>query len=307
MGNFNSPMKSMTWEEDYTDLNAGTIVSTTWYEGTSYAGVGRLMAVGVFFDTTLDTGEIRVTTDGNAHILLKTNMTSLLSMFNGVVTTNHLQFPFSLEFQTSLVVEGRRDGDTNDIELFSAYGILSKEFKREIIPAGQPVPDQAGNPRPKTYPFDIMLVWFEGSSGISNKVEFPKPEKLDLSAGKLWKPAGFGLTVNGPRYTFEQSAETKTISQNINGKKYAIDVISGEVQTDSVPYLIDNDDFWERFTDDEQEALVSHTNPKAQAFLYQIRIRPRINLRWTKLITAVSAIESGGIIAAGRAAEILAV
>jgi len=65
--------------------------------------------------------------------------------------------------------------------------------------------------------------------------------------------------------------------------------------------------FWDRFTDDEKENLLDAANKKIKAFLYELRIRPAFRLNSTKVITAINALESAGIIGVGRADEILAI
>jgi len=305
-GTFNSPMQSMTWEED---VKVQTPVDGTWYEITNYSGVGRLMQVGAYAAVTA-TAELRITTDGNAHILPKTTwitatgaVGAVEQMFRGGAAA-YTGFNFNLEFTTTLVIEIRRDGDTNDLVGWASYGILSKEFKREIIPAGQPIPDRNGTPRPKTYPFDLMLIWFQGSHGISNKIQFPCAADIDFGQGKLLVPS-FDLTVGNGRYKYAQSAESKTIQRIIDGKEYAIDIVKGVVAASTVPFLITNEDFWDRFLESEQDDLVDSANKKVKRFLYELRMTPKINLKNAKLIGAITLAESAGILTPGRAAQIL--
>ena len=53
MGVFNPEIRSMTWEEDYLNANAGSPIDGTWYKVADYAGQGILMAVGIYGATAL--------------------------------------------------------------------------------------------------------------------------------------------------------------------------------------------------------------------------------------------------------------
>ena len=68
---------------------------------------------------------------------------------------------------------------------------------------------------------------------------------------------------------------------------------------------ISNIDFWHRFTQAEQETLVNSSNSKVKAFLYELRLRPLLNLTNQRLITAINALESADLVGVRRAAEIL--
>lgn len=69
---------------------------------------------------------------------------------------------------------------------------------------------------------------------------------------------------------------------------------------------ISNIDLWDRFLEAEQVNLVNHTNSKAKKFLFELRLRSQLDLINSKLISAINALESAGIIGAGRAEEVLA-
>lgn len=60
---------------------------------------------------------------------------------------------------------------------------------------------------------------------------------------------------------------------------------------------------WDAFTEAEQESLVNHANAKVKRFLYELRLRDTLNL--TKVGLVLAALEAAGILAAGRAAEII--
>lgn len=314
MATWNSRMESMTWEEDYQDLNSGTIVDGTWYECTNYSGIGRLDIIAAWFDTTTNTGEIRMTLDSNAHIITKVPLANVITKrFGSGDGASTVVWPLALEFQATLVIEGRRDGDTNDIEMWASYGILSEEFLREVIPANNVVLDRNGNPRKnldgsyKTYPYDVMLVWFRGSHGVSNKVEHPKPHVVDMSEKKLYTTA-FDTNLANPRYakTLDQTPNvTKRVM--VDGEMVQVRFQNGVAVAGDVPVFIRQDALWDRFTAAEQETLVNHNNAKVKTLLYELRIRQKVNLLHPQLFTALNGLETAGILGAGRAAEILTV
>ena len=296
----------MTWEEDYLNANAGSPVDGTWYEVTNYSGQGILMGVGQSNDTT-QTGELRITADSNAHTIVKASLEIVRDMFTGT-NNDDGHIPMCLEFNATLVVEIRRDGDTNALRGWAHYGILSEEYKREIIPAGDPLPM-----RDYTYPYDVMVIHFcekvvdgQPNGHLSSKIQFPQSEIINVGAGQVQEVA-FNTTVKGPRYDYAQSNFTGTKQITVEDEVFDLPITNGIITPDSIPFMITNKAFWGRFTSAEQETLVAHTNKKVKALLYEIRMRPKINLRWSKLITAINAMENAGIIGAGRAAEILAV
>jgi hypothetical protein len=142
----------------------------------------------------------------------------------------------ALDFEASLKVEGRRDGDENIFYIQTTYGIYSEEFKRELITAGAALPD-----RSYTYPFDVMLIWFKGSHGVSNKVQFLPPPNVDITYDKdgtptgKYKEAAYDLTVNGPRAVWEQKNVTKTVPLIIDGVKYDAAIENGILIADGLP------------------------------------------------------------------------
>jgi len=69
--------------------------------------------------------------------------------------------------------------------------------------------------------------------------------------------------------------------------------------------VISNIDFWERFTEDEREILVTHTNAKIKRFLFELRLRDSFDLSDQKNIDIINALESATIIGVGRADVIL--
>ena len=77
------------------------------------------------------------------------------------------------------------------------------------------------------------------------------------------------------------------------------------VEPPVAPRYVTNEMFWDRFTNAEKEDLVDHSNRKVRLFLYELRIRSRINLDNAALATILTAMENAGILSAGRAAEIL--
>lgn len=227
---------STTWEEDF--LNQAVTVSQTWYTVTSYSGMGILCGAAATFTTTPETGEARITIDGTAHDLTK-NTAYLVTGYGGASSPSIGQ---GLQFQTSLLFAIRKDGDTNAALGWCEYGFLSEEFKREIIPAGEPIPDRDGNPRPDTYPFDVMLVWFIGPYGISNKVEFPRGPTLEITYLPDGTPAGvvkkgqFNLEVKGPRRIMvPDTSDSEHIIKLHDEKEYIVSCKNGILDASLLP------------------------------------------------------------------------
>lgn len=72
--------------------------------------------------------------------------------------------------------------------------------------------------------------------------------------------------------------------------------------------VIPVNEFWDRFTDDEKEAVANSTNTKLVKYRFDIfSIRKTVNLADPKTITAINLLESFGFIGAGRAGIILTV
>lgn len=68
--------------------------------------------------------------------------------------------------------------------------------------------------------------------------------------------------------------------------------------------IIDRAEFWDRFTDIEQETIADSTNSKAKKFLVDLRMRDLVDLTSTRLQDTLTQMESAGVIGPGRAAEI---
>lgn len=69
--------------------------------------------------------------------------------------------------------------------------------------------------------------------------------------------------------------------------------------------IISNTDLWDRFLVAEQESLVDSASKQIKRFLYELRIKTVVDLSAEKLVIAINALESAGIIGAGRATKIL--
>lgn len=70
--------------------------------------------------------------------------------------------------------------------------------------------------------------------------------------------------------------------------------------------IITNLELWNRFTEAEKETLVGSTTAKVKKFLYELRMIGSVDLTDNRIITAINALETAGMIGAGRAEEILA-
>ena len=72
--------------------------------------------------------------------------------------------------------------------------------------------------------------------------------------------------------------------------------------------VLEVNEFWDRFTQAEKEAIVASTNPKIKTYQYDVfNTRRTINLEDAKTIGAINFLEANGFIAAGRAIEILVI
>ena len=76
-------------------------------------------------------------------------------------------------------------------------------------------------------------------------------------------------------------------------------------QEAQMPAWIANEDLYDRFTDGEKMSLFNSVDSKVQRFLYELRIRPKINLRDQKTIRAMDILVLLGIITEERKNEIL--
>ena len=290
-------MFSMTWEEDY--LASFVPVNGTWYDITNYSGSGRL--IGIYLKTPAsDTdAEVRITTDGNSHVLLKN---TYYPAWTTGFSTNGSAIGNGVEFDTSLVVSIRRDGSTNALIGFCQYAILSEEFKREIIPAGKFIPTKDDGVRHKVYPFDVMVVWFKGKHGISNKIQFPKND--EIIDNKLMKYS-FNLSLNENRYIAVQSTESKIVKQILNDEVYNIEVENGIVDVSKIPRFINGNKLWKRFTDDEQDLFVESNNKKIKKFLYELTMTEPFDLNSNKMNKLLQEAENENILASERISEIV--
>lgn len=108
------------------DTLSQTPVDGTWYTITDYtSGQGELHFIAVQ-SNTLNTQELRITIDGDtAHTVDKAAFAILryACQLDGAGTSNlGISIPWKLPFLTSLKVEVRKDGDTNDINAGVFYG-----------------------------------------------------------------------------------------------------------------------------------------------------------------------------------------
>ena len=101
--------------------------------------------------------------------------------------------------------------------------------------------------------------------------------------------------------------------EEIEGKKYIVErredgsIICQSLYVEPDRSIISGVNLWDRFQELEQEDLVDSANKKIKKFLYELRIRPTFDLKDSKLINAINALETASIIGVGRAAEILTI
>ena len=76
-------------------------------------------------------------------------------------------------------------------------------------------------------------------------------------------------------------------------------------QESQMPVWVANEELYDRFTDNEKMSLFNSADSKVQRFLYELRIRPRIDLRNQKTIRAMDVLVVLNIITEERKNEIL--
>lgn len=69
--------------------------------------------------------------------------------------------------------------------------------------------------------------------------------------------------------------------------------------------IIDKSAFLDLFTEDELEAIVSSANIKVKVFIKKLEMAPKVDLKSSRMITALNGMEALSMISSGRAAEIL--
>jgi len=273
-GTFNSPLQSMTLEEDGI-YQAAAVVGTD-YEVANYSGAGVLNILGWYSAAASSKDfEITITTDGNAKSVSFDSVSQHAKPFRVIDENTSALHGLGLEFTETLVVEiANQDAGAQNIGGSAWYMILSEEFKREIIAAGQPVPDRAGNPRInpdgsiKTYAQDIMLVWFchkvvdgKPTGAISNKVQHPKHKRMEISyaadgtaIGEMSKYT-FDTTVKGDRYS--RSVDTSDNGVHIltlkDKKEYKVKATNGLLENSKLPKLKKPDPIDATLTTDNSE------------------------------------------------------
>ena len=151
------------------------------------------------------------------------------------------------------------------------------------------------------FPFDVMVVWFKGNHGISNKIHFPQPEQI--KDGILMK-SSFNEKLNDKRYNYTKVKESKIIKKLIGSKEYDIEVENGIVNISTIPVIISGDELWERFTEDEQDLLVMSNNPKVKRFLYELTRSAPFDLNSSKINTLFDHIKTEKILNTKRTKEI---
>lgn len=270
------------------------------------SGAGRLSTIGWYQGDSQTEVGVGINIDGGGEDIAELDDTNILCAHSyGVqyaVVLSGVAY-FNLEFQSSLVVKCyNRDGaGAKAVGGSSWYGILSEEVERLVIPAGSPLPH-----RDYVESEDVLCIMIRGGDGrIGSRLVYPIGEKINIDAGEV-QESQFLTELKGPVRQFVKKAVTGSRQIIIDGTYYDISVNDGVIELESIPYLITNVALWDRFTADEQEALIGHTNPKVMVFMHELKVRNKINLRWAKLITAINTMETAGLIGQGRAAEILA-
>ncbi|HUU39754.1 MAG TPA: hypothetical protein VMW42_02310 [Desulfatiglandales bacterium] len=230
MWGLGNPIRSSSWEEDGLSQAAAAANRATLYTLTDYSGKGILIGLGYYNAISHSKGYIVITSDGNAHAWDADSVDlKCAEMFQGI-SAKYIRLQKFIEFKTSLMIQIANDEPTaQDIVGGSHYSIFSKEIRREIIPAGGALPG-----RDYTYDFDVMLVWFQGSYGISNKVQFLPASQMNIShdqegyaVGQL-KQFRYNTEIGAPeRYILEDLKEDREEIVELDGQVYKIPLIQG--------------------------------------------------------------------------------
>lgn len=69
--------------------------------------------------------------------------------------------------------------------------------------------------------------------------------------------------------------------------------------------IVTNKEFWARFIETEKENLVASTDKRVKRLLFELQMTDNFNLNDAKVKTAINGLETLGLIAVGRAVEIL--
>lgn len=104
-----------------------------------------------------------------------------------------------------------------------------------------------------------------------------------------------------PGFTIDPADELVTVDGTITG----FDVVVLPT-TPVAPLIISKNDFMDRFTNTELATMLTSANPVVLIVLKRFDATTEIDLHSARVIAAAGALEQLGIIAAGRAAQILA-
>ena len=87
------------------------------------------------------------------------------------------------------------------------------------------------------------------------------------------------------------------------------DVETGNYSAPPIAYInpITSKDFFLRLTNTERENFISSIDPKIKQFAYWLSLSGDVNLTDSKIIGSVNYLETAGVIAIGRSAEILVI
>jgi len=300
MGQFNSPMQSMTpiYDDAYqAALGNGVAITVVNYS----SGAGRLFYMswgGANSDWEKNPG---VNVDGGGE--------DVADLDGAAADLIDSPINFSLEFTSSLVLKLYNDqGGASNTGAVAFYGILSDELERFIVPAGASLPD-----RDYTEPTDVLCIMIDsGKSNPASRLVYPINQKIDTQAEET-QDSEFLTDINGPTRQYMKNTFTGIEQIIIDGVYYDLTVNNGVIELASIPNLITKEAFLDRFTSGEQEEIIFQSREHATAavrkglqdLIFQIQTRNKINLRWSRLITKVNQLETFGLIDPGRAGEIL--
>lgn len=182
--------RSMKVEQDAVYQTSAPAAHATLYTVTDCTGAGILSVVAEYNSGGAANNYVTIAIDGGTTEVMnanaETNLTTLISL--GVVNSGW--WHFAAEFNASLLVKMANNHGATAYNLtgLCLYQHLSNEVKREIIPAGEPLPN-----RDYTYPFDVLVVHY-ATGGTS--IKFLSSEQVKTWTdpdgtvrGQLVKPA----------------------------------------------------------------------------------------------------------------------
>ncbi|HNU70589.1 MAG TPA: hypothetical protein PKL48_02630 [Thermodesulfobacteriota bacterium] len=244
--------RSMKVEVDVVYQAAAPAAHAALYNVTDYSGSGVLKRVSQLNPSGAEYCYLTITIDGGtAEAINADGVTGQKELMYGYFS-NDVSLDLYAEFNSALLVKIANDhaSNTANISGLCAYAHLSEEISREIIPAGQPLPD-----RDHTYPFDVLVVRYAtgGSSIKFLSSEMPRTwfDAQGRLQGKLVKPkynpvaigqAGIDYETGSPKFVYEDAVEDKVVDvvlTDMDGypgsKVFSVPIVKGVIDSQYLP------------------------------------------------------------------------